>query len=208
MKRFLTGLAACLAVVTAATAALAQGPTERVRQLNLYSWPQAALPHSYQAPQLIAQQSRQPGLDRQAKPPHRTAPTHPLPLPRRHAGPPTPPKPATGVRGPGPASFPSGGSGGAATRAAAPPASGRMSSHVAGTESDEWNMHSSTWRITLSGFRIKPSADPDLSCMPSSGSDSIAASRSCSDNWLPYADRCADQGSSADSASCARRPGS
>ena len=58
-----------------ATTAFAQGPTEKVRKLNLYSWPQAALPQSYQAPQLIAQQWRQLGLDVDVKPLQRQAQT-------------------------------------------------------------------------------------------------------------------------------------
>jgi peptide/nickel transport system substrate-binding protein len=52
-----------LGALSLAATAFAQGPTEKVRKLNLYSWPQAALPQSYQAAQLIAQQWRQLGLD-------------------------------------------------------------------------------------------------------------------------------------------------
>jgi peptide/nickel transport system substrate-binding protein len=68
MKRLLAAVAAGLAVLSIATAALAQGPTERVRKLNLYTWPQAVLPQSYQASQLIAQQWRQLGLEVEVKP--------------------------------------------------------------------------------------------------------------------------------------------
>ena len=46
-----------------------------VRKINLYSWPQAALPQSYQAAQLIAQQWRQLGLDVEVKPLQRQAQT-------------------------------------------------------------------------------------------------------------------------------------
>ena len=70
------GLAAFgLATAAFATAALAQGPTEKVRKLNLYSWPQAAFPQSYQAAQLIAQQWRQLGLEVEVKPLQRQAQT-------------------------------------------------------------------------------------------------------------------------------------
>src|ERR1041384_7859509 len=67
-----TALAAALGIATAASA---QGPTEKVRKLNLYSWPQAALPQSYQASQLIAQQWRQLGLEIEVKPLQRQAQT-------------------------------------------------------------------------------------------------------------------------------------
>jgi peptide/nickel transport system substrate-binding protein len=55
--------------------AAAQGANERIRKLNLYSWPQAALPQSYQAAQLIAQSWRQLGLDVEVKPLQRQAQT-------------------------------------------------------------------------------------------------------------------------------------
>ena len=74
MKKLIVSVAAGLAALVSATA-LAQGPTERVRKLNLYSWPQAALPQSYQAAQLIAQQWRQLGLEVEVKPLQRQAQT-------------------------------------------------------------------------------------------------------------------------------------
>jgi peptide/nickel transport system substrate-binding protein len=55
--------------------AFAQGPTEKVRKLNLYTWPQAVLPQAYQASQLIAQQWRQLGLEVEVKPLQRQAQT-------------------------------------------------------------------------------------------------------------------------------------
>ena len=67
-KRILAAVIAGLAVLSAATTAMAQGPTEKVRKINLYTWPQAALPQHYQAAQLIAQQWRQLGLDVEVKP--------------------------------------------------------------------------------------------------------------------------------------------
>jgi peptide/nickel transport system substrate-binding protein len=75
MNKLSTAVAACLAVFLAATTAFAQGATERVRKINLYSWPQAALPQSYQAAQLIAQEWRQLGLDVEVKPLQRQAQT-------------------------------------------------------------------------------------------------------------------------------------
>jgi peptide/nickel transport system substrate-binding protein len=80
MKRRTLVAAAGLAALSFASAAFAmaafaQGPTEKVRKLNLYSWPQAALPQSYQAAQLIAQQWRQLGLDVEVKPLQRQAQT-------------------------------------------------------------------------------------------------------------------------------------
>ena len=71
-RRTLIGTAAATAV---APKAFAQGPTEKVRKLNLYSWPQAAFPQSYQAAQLIAQQWRQLGLEVEVKPLQRQAQT-------------------------------------------------------------------------------------------------------------------------------------
>jgi peptide/nickel transport system substrate-binding protein len=53
----------------------AQNANERVRKINLYSWPQAALPQSFQAAQLIAQEWRQLGLDVEVKPLQRQAQT-------------------------------------------------------------------------------------------------------------------------------------
>ena len=68
MKKLALAAASGVAALAFATTAFAQGPTEKVRKLNLYSWPQAALPQSYQAAQLIAQQWRQLGLDVDVKP--------------------------------------------------------------------------------------------------------------------------------------------
>ena len=68
MKKLALAAASGVAALALATTALAQGPTEKVRKLNLYSWPQAALPQSYQAAQLIAQQWRQLGLDVEVSP--------------------------------------------------------------------------------------------------------------------------------------------
>jgi peptide/nickel transport system substrate-binding protein len=73
MKRWLTAAVAALAVLSTATMAVAQSASERVRKLYLYSWPQASLPQSYQAAQLIAQQWRQLGLDVEVKPLQRQA---------------------------------------------------------------------------------------------------------------------------------------
>ena len=75
MRKFAIAAASGLAALAMATAALAQGPTERVRKLNLYSWPQAALPQSYQAAQLIAQEWRKLGLEVEVKPLQRQAQT-------------------------------------------------------------------------------------------------------------------------------------
>src|SRR5947199_7545971 len=75
MRRRTIAAAAGLAAFGLATAALAQGPTEKVRKLNLYSWPQAAFPQSYQAGQLVAQQWRQLGLEVEVKPLQRQAQT-------------------------------------------------------------------------------------------------------------------------------------
>jgi peptide/nickel transport system substrate-binding protein len=73
MKRRTLVKAAGLAVV--APAAFAQNVSEKVRKINLYTWPQAALPQAYQASQLIAQQWRQLGLDVDVKPLQRQAQT-------------------------------------------------------------------------------------------------------------------------------------
>ena len=75
MRKFAIAAAAGLAALGLATAALAQGPTERVRKLNLYSWPQAVFPQSYQAAQLIAQEWRKLGLEVEVKPLQRQAQT-------------------------------------------------------------------------------------------------------------------------------------
>jgi peptide/nickel transport system substrate-binding protein len=75
MRKLAIAAAAGFAALGLATAALAQGPTEKVRKINLYTWPQAALPQSYQASQLIAQQWRQLGLDVDVKPLQRQAQT-------------------------------------------------------------------------------------------------------------------------------------
>ena len=72
-RRTLMGTAAAAAVAPAA--AFAQNANEKVRKINLYSWPQAAFPQSYQAAQLIAQQWRQLGLDVEVKPLQRQAQT-------------------------------------------------------------------------------------------------------------------------------------
>lgn len=74
MKRR-TFAAAGLAAFAAGRAAQAQNASEKVRKLNLYSWPQAVFPQSYQAAQLIAQQWRQLGLDVEVKPLQRQAQT-------------------------------------------------------------------------------------------------------------------------------------
>ena len=68
-------VAALLAVAAGAGSAEAQGASDKVRKLNLYSWPQATLPQSYQAAQLIAQQWRQLGLEVEVKPLQRQAQT-------------------------------------------------------------------------------------------------------------------------------------
>jgi peptide/nickel transport system substrate-binding protein len=65
--------------LTAGTAlsgtALAQDASERVRKINLYAYPQAALPQSFQASNLIAQAWRQLGLEVEVKPLQRQAQT-------------------------------------------------------------------------------------------------------------------------------------
>jgi peptide/nickel transport system substrate-binding protein len=73
MKRRTLVAAAGLAAV--APKAFAQNAGEKVRKINLYTWPQAALPQAYQASQLIAQQWRQLGLDIEVKPLQRQAQT-------------------------------------------------------------------------------------------------------------------------------------
>jgi peptide/nickel transport system substrate-binding protein len=78
MKRLavaaLSGAALALLAATTTTA-FAQNASERVRKINLYTWPQAALPQAYQASQLIAQQWRQLGLEIDVKPLQRQAQT-------------------------------------------------------------------------------------------------------------------------------------
>ncbi|HTE82782.1 MAG TPA: ABC transporter substrate-binding protein, partial [Reyranella sp.] len=78
MKRRTLVAAAGLAAIapnTIARGAFAQNAAEKVRKINLYTWPQAALPQAYQASQLIAQQWRQLGLDIDVKPLQRQAQT-------------------------------------------------------------------------------------------------------------------------------------
>src|SRR5579871_6322665 len=72
-RRTLMGTAAAAAI--APKAALAQAAAEKVRKINLYTWPQAALPQAYQASQLIAQEWRKLGLDIDVKPLQRQAQT-------------------------------------------------------------------------------------------------------------------------------------
>ena len=76
-RRALIGAAAATALTSKAIApkAFAQNATEKVRKINLYTWPQAALPQAYQASQLIAQQWRQLGLEIEVKPLQRQAQT-------------------------------------------------------------------------------------------------------------------------------------
>ena len=75
MRRWATAAALGLAVLAAATTAssFAQNVSEKVRKINLYTWPQASLPQAYQASQLIAQQWRQLGLEVDVKPLQRQA---------------------------------------------------------------------------------------------------------------------------------------
>jgi peptide/nickel transport system substrate-binding protein len=78
MKRRTLVAAAGIAAIapnTIARGAFAQNAQEKVRKINLYTWPQAALPQAYQASQLIAQQWRQLGLDIDVKPLQRQAQT-------------------------------------------------------------------------------------------------------------------------------------
>jgi peptide/nickel transport system substrate-binding protein len=75
MNRLTAAAAAGLAVFAAATMVFAQNASERVRKINLYTWPQASLPQAYQASQLIAQQWRQLGLEVEVKPLQRQAQT-------------------------------------------------------------------------------------------------------------------------------------
>ena len=71
-RRTMIATAAATAV---APKAFAQNATEKVRKINLYTWPQAALPQAYQASQLIAQEWRKLGLDVDVKPLQRQAQT-------------------------------------------------------------------------------------------------------------------------------------
>jgi peptide/nickel transport system substrate-binding protein len=73
MKR--RSLVAAAGIAAVAPQAFAQNVQEKVRKINLYTWPQAALPQAYQASQLIAQQWRQLGLDIEVKPLQRQAQT-------------------------------------------------------------------------------------------------------------------------------------
>lgn len=75
MKKLVAAAVASLVVLASSSGAFAQGSAERVRKLNLYSWPQASLPQSFQAAQLIAQQWRQLGLDVEVKPLQRSQQT-------------------------------------------------------------------------------------------------------------------------------------
>ena len=69
-------LALALTAGTALTGtAFAQDAAERVRKINLYAYPQAALPQSFQASNLIAQAWRQLGLEVEVKPLQRQAQT-------------------------------------------------------------------------------------------------------------------------------------
>jgi len=76
MRRWATAAALGLAVLaTATTASFAQNVSEKVRKINLYTWPQSNLPQAYQASQLIAQLWRQLGLEVDVKPLQRQAQT-------------------------------------------------------------------------------------------------------------------------------------
>jgi peptide/nickel transport system substrate-binding protein len=71
------GAAAAAAVAPNAlvSGAFAQSANEKIRKINFYTWPQAALPQAYQASQLIAQEWRKLGLDIDVKPLQRQAQT-------------------------------------------------------------------------------------------------------------------------------------
>jgi peptide/nickel transport system substrate-binding protein len=71
-RRTLIGTAAA---ATVAPTAFAQDASEKIRKINFYTWPQAALPQAYQASQLIAQEWRKLGLDIDVKPLQRQAQT-------------------------------------------------------------------------------------------------------------------------------------
>ena len=71
-RRTLIGSAAAAAV---APSALAQDAKEKIRKINLYSWPQGEFPQAFQASQLIAQEWRKLGLDIDVKPLQRQAQT-------------------------------------------------------------------------------------------------------------------------------------
>lgn len=76
-RRTMMGTAAAAAVApnTLARGAFAQSANEKIRKINFYTWPQAALPQAYQASQLIAQEWRKLGLDIDVKPLQRQAQT-------------------------------------------------------------------------------------------------------------------------------------
>ncbi|MBS0523317.1 MAG: twin-arginine translocation pathway signal protein [Proteobacteria bacterium] len=76
-RRTMMGTAAAAAVAPTgfAKGALAQSANEKIRKINFYTWPQAALPQAYQASQLIAQEWRKLGLDIDVKPLQRQAQT-------------------------------------------------------------------------------------------------------------------------------------
>jgi peptide/nickel transport system substrate-binding protein len=71
-RRTLIGTAAAAAV---APQAFAQEAGEKIRKINLYSWPQGEFPQAFQASQLIAQEWRKLGLDIDVKPLQRQAQT-------------------------------------------------------------------------------------------------------------------------------------
>jgi peptide/nickel transport system substrate-binding protein len=70
-----TAAAAAVAPTGFAKGAFAQSANEKIRKINFYTWPQAALPQAYQASQLIAQEWRKLGLDIDVKPLQRQAQT-------------------------------------------------------------------------------------------------------------------------------------
>ena len=76
-RRTMMGTAAAAAVAPTgfAKGAFAQSANEKIRKINFYTWPQAALPQAYQASQLIAQEWRKLGLDIDVKPLQRQAQT-------------------------------------------------------------------------------------------------------------------------------------
>lgn len=76
-RRTMMGTAAAAAVApnTLVRGAFAQNANEKIRKINFYTWPQAALPQAYQASQLIAQEWRKLGLDIDVKPLQRQAQT-------------------------------------------------------------------------------------------------------------------------------------
>jgi peptide/nickel transport system substrate-binding protein len=70
-----TAAAAAVAPTGFTKGAFAQSANEKIRKINFYTWPQAALPQAYQASQLIAQEWRKLGLDIDVKPLQRQAQT-------------------------------------------------------------------------------------------------------------------------------------